>query len=55
MELIKETENDDYPWDMSDIKYGRHMFKGSKYIGDGAYICIERKKGMHTKGYEPYC
>ena len=55
MELMEETKNDDYPWNMNDIKYGRHIFKGSKYIGDGAYMCIERKKGMHTKGYVPYC
>lgn len=55
IELIKESENDDYPWNMSDIKYGRHIFKGSKYIGDGAYICIERKKGMYEKGKQIYC
>lgn len=54
-ELLEETKNESYPWMMGNIIYGRTLIRGSKYIGEGAYICIEKRKGSHTKGWEPYC
>ena len=26
-----------------------------KYIGDGSFLIIESRKGMHESGYVPYC
>ncbi|MPM06322.1 hypothetical protein SDC9_52621 [bioreactor metagenome] len=28
---------------------------GSKYVGEGWYICLERKQGCEESGWEPYC
>lgn len=28
---------------------------GSKYIGDGWYVCLERKQGEDVSGWQPYC
>lgn len=28
---------------------------GSKYIGEGWHICLERKQGRETGGRQPYC
>lgn len=53
--LLEETNDDPYPWMMGNPLYGRQMTRGSKYIGDGAYYCIEKRQGMHEKGWEPYC
>lgn len=54
-EMLEETKDDPYPWMMGNPLFGRQMTKGSKYIGDGAYYCIEKRQGMHEKGWEPYC
>jgi len=54
-ECIDESKDDPYPWYQQNILYGRGLHKGSKYIGEGAMLIIERKKGMHEKGYIPYC
>ena len=51
---VEETKNEPYPWVMNDVRYGRHLFRGSKYIGEGAYICIERNKGSQERGWVPY-
>lgn len=54
-ERAEELLSEDPDWCIGNIKYGRYMARHSKYIGQGAYFCIEKKRGMHTKGYEPYC
>lgn len=28
---------------------------GSKFIGEGWYVTLERKQGAEEKGWEPYC
>lgn len=54
-QYVEETKNEPYPWVMNNIVYGRHLFRGSKYIGEGAYICVEKRKGSHARGWVPYC
>jgi hypothetical protein len=52
-QLIEESKNEPYPWCESSY-FGRQLVRGSKYIGEGAFICIERKKGIHESGWKPY-
>ena len=62
-ELAKEyvkDENDEndwydpFPWIQQNILYGRQLCKGSRYIGEGAMIVVERKKGSFERGWVPY-
>ena len=32
-----------------------HFGVGSKYIGEGWYVKLERRKGKDVSGWEPYC
>lgn len=51
-ELLELSKDGDYPW----VKLnGRHLAQDSKYIGEGAFFCVERKKGMYERGCQPYC
>lgn len=48
---IDENNNYIYPWVRASWDY---IFKESKYIGEGAFIIVERKLGHSRKGYVPY-
>ena len=52
--MIEETKDDSYPW-FTYGTHGRQIVRDSKYIGEGAYMCIEKHKGMHEHGWQPYC
>ena len=54
-EQAEELLSEDSNWYLGNIKFGRQMTRHSKYIGEGAYICIEKHKGMHERGWQPYC
>lgn len=45
----------DGDWFLSNPKFGRYMRRTSRYIGEGAVFCIEKRKGMHKRGRIPYC
>lgn len=51
-EMLETTKNEPYPWIQLN---GRHIVRDSKYIGEGAFFCVEKKKGKHSKGWQPYC
>jgi hypothetical protein len=53
-QMLEETKDDPYPWIEGNRMFGRQIFRDSKYIGDGAYFCIEKHKGMHSRGWQPY-
>ena len=53
-QMMEETKDDKYPWKMGNLMFGRQMSKFGKYIGEGAYYCIEKRQGMHERGWQPY-
>lgn len=53
-EKAKEKMNDGN-WMRCNPKFGRSMIMKSKYIGEGACFCIERRQGMHERGKVTYC
>ena len=50
--IARENNLDEY-WHCNDshTRFG----VGSKYIGEGWYIKLERKQGEDVRGWEPYC
>lgn len=36
-------------------KYADEEYFESKYVGDGAFLVMERGWKAHAKGYQPYC
>ena len=53
-EKAKELMNEGN-WMRCNPKFGRSMIMTSKYVGEGARFCIERRQGMYKRGRVPYC
>ena len=47
----KDTEDKYWHTNANHSRFG----VGSKYIGEGWYVVLERKQGSEVKGWEPYC
>ena len=52
-QAIKEGEKESKYWYQSkdNLSFG----VGSKYIGEGWFVRLERKQGQEERGYTPYC
>ena len=54
-EYGEENPSDHKAWHRGSNEYHNHIWKGSRYIGEGQSIIIERRLGSETTGWHPYC